>query len=167
MISKHQQSTNPRKTSIRRHPSAYHEHGASIYAHKDHDHPFVLSERTQRVLHCLGLNEEKLLDCVIRCNGKRHTREAKLSRIELLLQTKGLNPTETGVQWIFHNGLDKFLVNRDHYAHFLNECRMKNHMPPVWTDSVGDFFVPSKCQEHGLNSHSEQDFVNIGFLIPE
>jgi len=118
-------------------------------------------------LHRLGLNEEKLLACVIRCYGKCHTREARLSRIELLLQTKGLDPNETGVQWKFHNGLDKFLVNRDHYAHFFNECRMKNHMPPVWTDSVGDFFVPSKCQEHGLNSHSEQDFVNVGFLLPE
>jgi len=162
MISKQKR---PRKKSIKRYPSVYHEHAASIYAH--HSHPFELSESNRCVLHRLGLNEEKLLDCVIRYYGKRHTREAQLSRIELLLQTKGLDPNETGVQWKFHNGLDQFLVNRDHYAHFLNEIRMKKEMPPIWQDSVGDFFKHSKCQARGLNSHSEQDFVNAGFLIPE
>jgi len=44
---------------------------------------------------------------------------------------------------------------------------MKKEMPPIWQDSVGDFFKHYKCQAHGLNLHSEQDFVNAGFLIPE
>jgi len=155
----------------------YHEQAMSINNNaRKNDGPqfeyFQISVGASRILRHLGVlcnegvDERKLLDCVIKCCGKPKTRDARL-RMDRLWQTQGLKPEDSGVDWKFHDGLLKFLVNRDQYALYSNECRMQEDNPPIWKDSACDFLVPSKCQKHGITSHSQQDFVNADFPIPE
>jgi len=146
------QSTLKSKYPRKKKKTAYVEHAEHA---KKHFPPFVFSYTTRCVLHSLGLTDKKVLECVINCKGERKTRNVQ-RRMALLLQTKGLKPEVTGVQWKFYPDVYKLLINRDQYAFYVNACRMEKSMPPILKASVGDFFVPSKCHKHGLNSHAQQ-----------